>query len=76
MNDLEKRFIVTTLLIIDFSIVATTGLILEFVELDRAIHEMLKQFHLIFGLMMIVLVAIHFYLNWKMYKNEAKIFFK
>jgi cytochrome b subunit of formate dehydrogenase len=76
MNDLEKRFIITTMLIISFLFVSITGIVMEFFELDRALEELIKDIHIISGFIMIFLVAIHFYFNWKLYKNEGKAFFR
>ena len=76
MKEIEKRFIVTTLLAIDFVFVATSGLILEFAHLDKALEELIKDFHIVTGIIMILLVVIHFWYNWRMYKSEFKTFFK
>ncbi len=76
MNQVEKRFITTTLLLIPFIIVSTTGIILY---LDHSIkHQvpLLTDLHIYSGLVMILIAIYHFWLNWKMYANEAKVFFR
>jgi cytochrome b subunit of formate dehydrogenase len=76
MNELEKRFIITSLLAISFILVSVTGIILQFFRLEKSSNELIKQIHIISGFVMIFLVLIHFYLNWKLFKNEGKAFFK
>ncbi len=65
------RGIISSLLIIVFSILAITGSIFFFKS-----KEKISLIHPILGFLMIVLVGIHLILNYNMLFSELKIIFK
>ena len=65
---LKLKGIVSTFLIISFIIAAITGIVLFF----GAKGSTLKNVHDISGLIMILLVLIHFFLKRKIYAAELK----
>ncbi len=81
MNRGEMRFYISTLLMLDFAVVLVSGIALYLAPSGPATvwgvdKELWESVHTVAGLVMTILVAIHLYLNWIMYKNEAKMALK
>ncbi len=75
MNQLSKKFLVSTIIIITFLVTTISGVMLLF-DLDRSLHELAKQIHIVFSLFFTVLIIIHLYFNFKIYIGEGRNFFK
>ena len=73
--DVGAKFVISTLLIVSFLAVAVSGIMLLY-EWDKAMHQFLKEVHILSGILMVVLVVIHFIGNYTLYVNEAKAFFR
>ncbi len=73
---IELRAIVSTLLIITFTFSAGTGLIMYFFHELTHEYKEITNLHVVSSIFMSILVPVHFALNFKMYKNELRIFFK
>lgn len=81
MNTAEIRFYISTLLMIDFLMVLISGIALYFAPSGPATvwgvdKELWEAIHTITGFTMAALVLTHLWINWTMYKNEAKIALK
>ena len=76
MDKLEWRVIISTLLLIDFVFVALTGVALLFEISGGLLHGFLKEIHTVSGVLMIFLVILHFSINYGLYIQEIKYFFK
>ena len=76
LNELELRFLVTTNLMIAAFITALTGILFIVDKSLKHTYPILDHMHVIAGVITVILAIIHFILNWKMYRNEVKIFFK
>ncbi len=76
LSELELRFLVTTTMMITASMTAITGILFIIDHNLKHTMPILDHIHVVAGVITVILGIIHFALNWKMYKNEAKIFFK
>jgi hypothetical protein len=68
--------ILSTLLLISFTIVMVTGIMLTFKMKNFSSAPMGLKLHIIFGFIMGILVLIHFVINFGFYKAEMKCLVK
>jgi len=87
MNKLKFKAIVSSLLLITFLVVAITGIGLWLAPSGRIARlenweflgvfdkHRLENLHTRFGFLMVGLILIHLFLNWKMFLGELKVLF-
>jgi hypothetical protein len=87
MNKLKFKAIISSLLLITFVVVAITGVGLWLVPKGPATNladwkflgifgkHQLERLHTIGGFLMIVLIIVHLFSNWKIFMGELKVLF-